>query len=187
MTGQPAVDPMTGQPMPAPPDPAAQQIFDQRLSDTLPAIVPIRLNAISRCISGVTYGGKPPEWRAMLDAEFQRMVQAAQAAQPRPKSPVVESMNYKDTPPDVQREIESQAGLQPSQMDPAQVAQIEAAKHPVPEGPMSPHLSIHHSGGGGARGAPKPTDSASGEPLPHGVKNLAAMPPQEPQAAMPGM
>ena len=184
MTGQPQVDPMTGQPVPPPPDPMGAEIFDQRLSDTLPAIVPIRLNALARCISGVTYGGKPLPWRALLDGEFQRMSQAAQASAPQPKSPVVESMNYKDTPPDVQREIEQQAGLQPSRMPPEQLAQIDALRHPAPAPAQhsTTHTTLHsHAASGNARGAPKPIDSASGEPLPHGVKDLAALPPQLPQ------
>jgi len=47
-----------------------------------------------------------------LDAE--KMVQKMQPQTQQGKSPS-ESLNYKDAPPDIQRQIEAQAGLQPSQ------------------------------------------------------------------------
>lgn len=59
-----------------------------------------------------------PEEQALMDENAQlkgqlNMPQAGQA----PRSPS-ESLNYKDAPPDVKRQIEAQAGLQPSQLPP---------------------------------------------------------------------
>lgn len=59
-------------------------------------------------------------------------------AQPQPqggeqqKSPhqsLIETMNYKDAPPDIQRQIETMAGFQPSQMGGSSAAEQALAKH----------------------------------------------------------
>lgn len=81
-------------------------------------------------------------------ARQQQMMQMAQAqnqqdqkSPQQPKAPS-ESLNYKDAPPDIQRQIEAQAGLQPSQLHP-QVA--KTLNQPIPEPQMAP-----------AQGAPQP-------------------------------
>ena len=55
----------------------------------------------------------------------QQQVQQLQNPQPQPTPPnkVSESLSYRDAPPDVQRQIEQQAGLQPSQM--GQMPQVD--------------------------------------------------------------
>lgn len=103
------------------------------------------------------------------------MNKAVTDAQPKeqPRQNISTSINYNDLPPDVQREEEAAVGLQPSKMPPEQIAMIQALKKPAPA--LKPP-------GAGAPGAPKPADSASGQPLPKGVKNLAAQPPSMPAA-----
>lgn len=65
-----------------------------------------------------------------------------EAANRPPKSPVTETLNYKDAPPDVQREIEKQAGLEPSRVGlPGQQG---------PYGPAGPQMLPH-------KGAPPPS------------------------------
>ena len=46
-----------------------------------------------------------------------------------PKQSLVESMNYKDAPPDIQRQIEAAAGFQPSQLGGSSPAEQALAKH----------------------------------------------------------
>lgn len=61
--------------------------------------------------------------------EAQKKAQAEQQAQMQPAKRPSETLNYKDAPPDVQRQIEAQAGLQPSTIggvDPASLAKINA-------------------------------------------------------------
>ncbi len=50
-----------------------------------------------------------------------------------PKKSPSETLNYKDAPPDVQREIEAQAGLQPSEMA-GVPSQTPGTVKPVPAG-----------------------------------------------------
>jgi hypothetical protein len=47
-------------------------------------------------------------------AQVQQQLQAIQNPQPAQAEPPSRSLNYKDTPPDIQRQLEQQAGLQPS-------------------------------------------------------------------------
>lgn len=73
--------------------------------------------------------------------QMQQMAQSqggqSQGAPQQPKAPS-ESLNYKDAPPDIQRQIEAQAGLQPSQLHP-QVATTLKTPLPTPPQPtMSP-------------------------------------------------
>lgn len=56
--------------------------------------------------------------------------------QPQPPSPAAASLKYQYAPPDVQRQIEQQAGLQPSQMDPITGEMIPQA--PQPQQPEQP-------------------------------------------------
>ena len=75
------VDPMTGQPIPAP-DPVLAEIFEAVPSDTLPGTAQRRLREIANAMQGSRYRRWPPAWRAGLDAEFQRMMLAAQPPVP---------------------------------------------------------------------------------------------------------
>jgi len=69
-------------------------------------------------------------------------------APPTPQGPdqkMVETMAYKDTPPDIQRQIEAQAGLQPSSIggsSPAEQAAPSASGQVGPDGqPLTPEVS----------------------------------------------
>lgn len=65
--------------------------------------------------------------------------------QPDPKQRVAESLNYKDAPPDVQRQIEMQAGLQPSQIQPVDPSQAPA--DPLQEAALQlKQQQVHQSG-----------------------------------------
>jgi hypothetical protein len=176
-------DPQTGQPTPPPPaapDPTLSDIFDQRLSDSVPDVVAIRLFALGRCISGTKYGGKPPEWRAGIDGEYQRMSQAQQQSQPPQRPPWMESVAFKDLPPDVQNQAIQQMGLQPSQMPPDQIAAYHAqaagkAAGNVPPPPKPPSGTQMAAVGRGPAAPQKLVpDAGTGQPLPRGVVNLAA-------------
>ncbi len=52
----------------------------------------------------------------LLQKIWQAQMQPQQQTPPPPKKTPMESLNYKDAPPDIQRQIEAQAGLQPSRM-----------------------------------------------------------------------
>jgi hypothetical protein len=52
---------------------------------------------------------------------------APPAAQPGPQESLTESLNYKDAPPDIKRQIEEQAGLEPSKEEPQSGAPEDAA------------------------------------------------------------
>jgi hypothetical protein len=178
----PPAPPVPGAP-PAPPppppaqDPALAEIFDVRLSDTVPDVVAIRLFSLGRCISGTKYGSKPMEWRQGLDQEFQRMSQAQQAAQPQPRPPWMESVAFKDLPPDVQDQAVQQMGLKPSQMPPAARAQYQALASGKAAG-SQPAQAAPSTVQTAARGPVAPQrmipDAGTGQPLPPGVVNLAA-------------
>lgn len=75
MTGQPAVDPMTGQPLPG--TPASWTPFEPRPNDEEPEVAQFRHLALTKCMSTGDYSKHPPEWRALFDAEYQRMAYAA--------------------------------------------------------------------------------------------------------------
>lgn len=80
-----------------------------------------------------------------LEQMRQAMAQASQAGnkpQTPPKTPA-ESLNYKDAPPDIQRQIEAQAGLQPSQIGVTNDQALEAVDkglHHHAAGRMPPPL-----------------------------------------------
>lgn len=63
-------------------DPTLARIFAPVPADSLPDIAMMRLREIARVMASVRYERKPPEWRAALDAEFERMQMAAQPPQP---------------------------------------------------------------------------------------------------------
>jgi hypothetical protein len=81
-----------------------------------------------------------------------------QPPQQGPFDKLIETVNYKDTPPDIQRQIEAQAGLQPSQMGP----EMGLAPNPNP-----PQGSKSGSGGGNnGGGSPAKPDATMGTSLP---------------------
>lgn len=75
MTGQPMMDPATGQPMQG--QPASWSPFDPRPNDEEPEVAKVRHRAMSNLMSTSDYTKQPPEWRAVLDAEYTRMAYAA--------------------------------------------------------------------------------------------------------------
>lgn len=76
------------------------------------------------------------EWQQQ---QLQIAGQAQQAAQEPPKKPE-DTIQYKDTPPDVQRQLEIRAGLQPSQLGGLQVMQqVQAAQ---PAQPVQPQKQV---------------------------------------------
>jgi hypothetical protein len=76
-------------------------------------------------------------------AEFlhDRRMQLEAPAPPAKATPqqrqVSESLNYKDAPPDVRRQIEEQAGLVPSRLGALEVAEKKAAAQPKPAAPAA--------------------------------------------------
>lgn len=140
----PMVDPATGQPVPPPPTPGQQQLsdyvaelFDRRPVDQMPDVAMVRYLALSRAIDTTKYAEHPQPWRQVLTAEWDAMRQAAGAqtvqeqanAAAEDRKPPSESINYKDVPPDVQRQMEAQAGFQPSQVSPDEHRTHVAAMH----------------------------------------------------------
>jgi hypothetical protein len=79
----PQQDPVTGmvQLVPAP-DPAFAQMFEPTPCDALPMVAQTRVTEIARFMAGPKYMKHPREWRTGLDAEYQRMLMAAQPPQP---------------------------------------------------------------------------------------------------------
>lgn len=76
----------------------------------------------------VTFKEGPSPQEEMLQQQVQQLQQELEAAQQPQQRPVSESLSYKDAPEDIKRQIEQQAGLQPSQMfSPA--ATEQALKH----------------------------------------------------------
>jgi hypothetical protein len=61
--------------------------------------------------------------------EFMAQQQPQQEQQKSPRQSLVESLNYKDAPPDVQRQIEAAAGFQPSQTGGSSPAEKIMATH----------------------------------------------------------
>jgi hypothetical protein len=76
--------------------------------------------------------------QAQLQAlQFQQGIQQLQNPQPPPQEPGPEAtIQYRDTPPDVKRQLEQRVGLQPSQMGDLEVAaQVQKAQpRPMPQG-----------------------------------------------------
>jgi hypothetical protein len=83
---------------------------------------------------------------AMLDAKLQELSDTAERLHERkmqleapmelpqlpPLRPVTESLNYKDAPPDVRRQIEAQAGLKPSEHGDLEVQALKQEAKPTP-------------------------------------------------------
>lgn len=73
------VDPMTGQPMPAP-DPVAQQaaaIFAPNPTDELPTVAPVRLQELADAMAARAFLQADPRYQQALAAEYERMRAAA--------------------------------------------------------------------------------------------------------------
>lgn len=73
-TGQPAV-----QQVPQP-DPVLGPMWEPLIVDELQPVATIRLEELGKCMASVKYSRFPPEWRAPVDAEFQRARQFAGVA-----------------------------------------------------------------------------------------------------------
>lgn len=94
----------------------------------------VHLDAHTEFQKGPTYQNFPPEVKALFESHTAEHREQALAEQPPPEhSTPGESLNYKDAPPDIKRQIEQQAGLEPSK-EPAPTPAQEAAK---PEGSPS--------------------------------------------------
>ena len=74
MSGQPVVDPATGQPAMQPP---SANPFAPRPTDEDPFVAKTRYRKLRDFIATSDYSKHPPEWRAMVDAEYERMAYAA--------------------------------------------------------------------------------------------------------------
>lgn len=76
----------------------------------------------------VTFKEGPSPQEQQMQQQLQQLQQELQTAQQPQQRPVSESLSYKDAPEDIKRQIEQQAGLQPSQLfSPA--ATDQALKH----------------------------------------------------------
>ncbi len=78
----PELDPMTGQPLPAPPVPdpvatAAASLFAPNPTDELPAVAPVRFAELSDVIASRTFMQADPRYQQAIYAEYERMRQAA--------------------------------------------------------------------------------------------------------------
>lgn len=76
--GQPVIDIATGQPQVTPP---SWSPFVARPNDTEPRIAALWLKATSDAMSTVKYSSFPPEWRALLDQQYNQSRQAVAIAQ----------------------------------------------------------------------------------------------------------
>lgn len=74
VTQQPALDPQTGQPAI---QPASWSPFDPRPTDEDPTVAKVRYKKLRDFIATADYSKQPPEWRQLIDAEYQRMAYAA--------------------------------------------------------------------------------------------------------------
>jgi hypothetical protein len=72
--GQPMMDPNTGQPAM---QPASHNPFEPRPTDEDPWVAKTRYRKLREFIATSEYSKHPPEWRALLDQEYQRMAYAA--------------------------------------------------------------------------------------------------------------
>lgn len=73
MGEEPAMDEM-GQPVMLPP---SYNPFEPRINDEEPEVAQIRVRELSRALASNSYTKHPPEWRQLLDAEYERMRYAA--------------------------------------------------------------------------------------------------------------
>jgi hypothetical protein len=110
-----------------------------------------------------------PEQTKQMQEMMQQLAAAQQPqekapAQPAPKEQktVAETLNYKDAPDDVKREIEQQAGLQPSRMGDAHAQMDLLAKA---QGLAQTHMAIENPQQQmGPDGQPAQQDQAQGQP-----------------------
>jgi Phage P22-like portal protein len=101
-------------------------------------------------LAKITEKAKAEASLAMLEAKLEELAQQAEFLHERkmqleapaqePKAApqqrqVSESLNYKDAPPDIRRQIETQAGLAPSRMGALELAERKAAARPKPAAP----------------------------------------------------
>lgn len=85
-----------------------------------------------------------PEEQQQIQAMQQAIFDAQNKPQPKPPS---ESLNYKDAPPDIQRQIEAAAGLEPSKMPTATETGAGAnGKSGGVSMDRSTHLTVHNKG-----------------------------------------
>jgi tetratricopeptide (TPR) repeat protein len=84
---------------------------------------------------------------------------------PREQKPVSESLNYKDAPPDVRRQIEMQAGLAPSRMGALELAERAAKATPKPT-PQPKAATPNTRGASLLLGSRKKTPAAGKKPAP---------------------
>jgi hypothetical protein len=101
-----------------------------------------------------------PNKDALIKAITDWQQQQLQTAVPTAKAPA-ESLNYKDAPPDIQRQIEAQAGLQPSKLAPALAQAVPTGM--TPTGSSQTPQGMSQTGGinvqqdaGAAPSAPQP-------------------------------
>lgn len=80
-SGQPQVQ--QGAPQPPPQDPHLARIWQPVPTDVLPDVAAIRLDELKRLIASTRYLKWPAEWRAGVDQELSRMLQAT-GQQPQP-------------------------------------------------------------------------------------------------------
>jgi len=134
-TGQPAVDPTSGQPQMQPP---SWTPFEPRPTDEDPTVAKAQYKNLRDFIATADYSKQPPEWRMLVDQRYQQSAYAAgiqtvrqqyeaqdkqqQAAQ----RPPLESIAFKDLPPEGQQQMAAQAGIQISAQQQPVDPQIEA-------------------------------------------------------------
>lgn len=76
-TGQPMVDPQTGQTAPPPSDPHLQAIFGPLPADELQDVATVRLTELKRFMATTRFTRWSAEWRQGVVGEFEHMKQAA--------------------------------------------------------------------------------------------------------------
>ena len=75
--GRPVVNPQTGQPMPAPPDPVLSTIFQPLPCDEEPPVAQLRLAEISRVLASTRFEKFPLPWQQGLVMAYQQAKQAS--------------------------------------------------------------------------------------------------------------
>lgn len=91
----------------------------------------VHIDAHTEFQKGPTYQNFPPPLKGLIEQHVSEHREQALAEQPPPQHAIPsESLAYKDAPPDIKRQIEQQAGLEPSKEPaptPAQEAKPEGA------------------------------------------------------------
>jgi hypothetical protein len=125
----PQVDPQTGQPVPVA-DPANP--FVPRPNDEEPTVAKMRHYELSRVMASAKYARMPQAWRAVLDAEYQRMAYAAGIVTVRQQYEQQQAAQQAQAQQDQQAEAAKQAAAQPPEPpapapDPAAALQAQVA------------------------------------------------------------